>query len=335
MNAADDPAIDRRTLLAALGVGAFCLPIDFRAQVPGKVRQLGFLVPSQASVFAHLIGAFNRGLRDHGLIEGENLHIEVRSSDGHDDEFPRLAAELIASKPDVIVAVTVPAIRAVQQATKTIPIVMLLSSDPVQLGLVASLGRPGGNTTGLASVIQDLAPKRLELLKEAIPTLSSATVLWNPSNPAMVAEWHLAQAAAGTLRVKLHSVEVRSPLDLEAAFAAVLRDRSEALMVVADPLTFRLRAQIVDFAAQHRLPAVYGAREMVEAGGLMSCGTNVADLFRRAGGYVEKILKGANPADLPVEQPLKVEVIVNLKSARAIGLTLPQTLLIRADETIQ
>jgi len=251
--------LTRRTfagaLAAALQAGSF-------ARSP-SVAHVGFLVPSQTPMFAHLFAAFDRGLRAQGLQPGQNVRVDIRSSEGRDEDFARLAADLAAAGPDVIVAVTVPAIRAAQSSTSTIPIVMLLSSDPVQLGLVASLGQPGGNTTGLASAIQDLVPKRLELLKEVVPGLSRVCALWNPSNPAMVAEWRLAKSTADTMQMTLQSVEVKSPGDLESAFSAIDAMRPQALMVVADPLTLQLGPQIVAFATRKRLPAVYGTRELV------------------------------------------------------------------------
>lgn len=324
--------LTRRSFAGTLAASLLQVTPSARSQ---SVPHVGFLVPSRAPMFAHLFAAFDRGLQAQGLQPGQNVHVDIRSSEGRDDNFPRLAADLAAAAPDVIVAVTVPAIRAAQSSTSKIPIVMLLSSDPVQLGLVSSLAQPGGNTTGLASAIQDLVPKRLELLKEVVPGLSRVCILWNPSNPAMVAEWQLAKSTADSMKLALQSVEVRSPGDLETAFAAMDGMRPQALIVVADPLTLQLGPRIVAFATRNRLPAVYGTRELVEAGGLMSYGTNLAEQFFRVGRYVDKLLKGARAGDLPVEQPAKLDVVVNLRSAREIGLTLPQSLLIRADETIQ
>jgi putative ABC transport system substrate-binding protein len=326
--------LTRRSFASIVTASALQTPSLVRSQAFERKAHIGFLVPSRAPTFAHLFQAFDRGLRAHGLLPGQNVLVDVRSSDGRDDAFPRLADDLVAAKPDLIVAVTVPAIRSAQASTSTIPIVMLLSSDPVQLGLVASLSRPGANTTGLASAIQDLVPKRLELLKEVVPGLSRASALWNPANPAMVAEWQLAKNAADAMNVSLQSVEIKRPDELESALATIEAARPQALMVVADPLTLQLGPRIVAFAAQNRLPAVYGIREMVVAGGLMSYGTNLVEQFFKVGGYVDRLLKGARPADLPVEQPAKLDVVVNLRSAREIGVTLPQSLLIRADETI-
>ena len=325
----------RRRVLLAFPALALQAPLAVQPEVLERKRRIGVLVPSQAPVFAHLLGAFDRGLRERGWVNGQNVQVDIRSSDGSDYNFQRLAAELVGAKPDVIVSVTVPAIRAAQAATKTIPIVMLLSSDPVQLGLIDSLSRPGGNTTGLASNIQDLVPKRLELLREVVPGLAHASILWNPANPAMVAEWNLAKSTAESMRIGLQSVELKNAADLEAALSAIERSRPEALIVVADPLTVQLRDQVVAFATRKRLPTVYGTREMVEAGGLMSYGTNLLDQFLRVGYYVDRLLKGVSPADLPVEQPTKLDVVVNAKSAEMIGLSLPQSLFIKANETLR
>jgi putative ABC transport system substrate-binding protein len=328
----------RRAFLGAMGViglGGLMVPREVGAQAPARLRRIGVLLPTPWSRVSHLSDAFQRGLREAGWIEGQNIHVETRSSDGRDERFAAFAKELVAANMEVIVAVTVPAIQATQQATKTIPIVMVLSSDPVRMGLVPGLARPGGNTTGLASAIQTLAPKRVELLKETIPGVSRAALIWNPANPAMHTDWSLTEATARKLGIKVRPLELKAAGDLDSIFDAILRDRPEALIVVADPLTLLLRAQIVQFAARHGLPAVYGMREFVEAGGLMSYGTSVPDHFRRAGYYVDRLLKGTRPADLPVEQPAKFDMVINEKAAQALGLKLPQSVLLRADEVIR
>jgi putative tryptophan/tyrosine transport system substrate-binding protein len=240
-----------------------------------------------------------------------------------------------ASKHDVIVTAGTLAPLVVKRATATIPIVMAAAGDPVGSGLVASLGRPGGNVTGLSLMAPDLAGKRLELLKEVLPGLSSVAILWNAANPYPALVFKETEHAAQTLRIKVQSLEVRSPDDFDSAFEAVMRQNASALITVEDPLTVGQRQLIVEFAAKNSLPAIYGLREFVASGGLISYGANIADLYRRAAGYVDKILKGAKPSDLPVEQPSKFELVINLKTAKALGITVPQTLLVAADEVIE
>jgi putative ABC transport system substrate-binding protein len=326
--------VARREVLGG-ALGLLAAPRAARAQAPGKLSRVGFLAPASESAARQLLDSFRRGLRDAGFTEGEALHFVYRWSENRDERFPALAAELVSQKVDVIVAVTVPAIRAVQQATSTIPVVMVLSSDPVRMGLVASLAHPGGNTTGMASLNQEVAVKRLEILKEIVPPLGRVAVLWNPVNPAMQTEWEHLSAAARVLRVTLRSQEVRTPGDLDPAFSIIASERPDGLVVVGDPLTFILRARIVEFAAAHRLPAVYGTREFAQVGGLVSYGNDLADLFQRAGGYVARLLRGARPADLPVEQPAKFELVVNLRTARTLALSLPPSILARADEVVE
>jgi putative ABC transport system substrate-binding protein len=275
------------------------------------------------------------GLRDLGYIDGSNIRLEYRSSSGHDEQFPTLASELVRLKASVIVAATAPAIRAAQHATTTIPIVMVLSSDPVRLGLVKSLARPGGNTTGLASLTFDLSRKRLELLKEAVPKLNHVGVLLNPTNPAVREALSETNIAAQALGVRIEAFEVPEPTALDGAFDAILRARPEALIVVPDPLVAVFAAPIQAFVAKNRLPVMYGVRASVNDGGLMSYGIDFGEHVRSAARYIDKILKGAKPADLPVEQPTKFELVINLKTAKALGLTVPQSILIRADELIQ
>ena len=311
-------------------------PLVAEAEQANKTYRVGVLMSaSSPAVLPPFFQAFRRGLRDLGWIEGQNITIEWRFAEGRYERLPDLAAELVRLKVDLIVAGTAVETRAAQQATKTIPIVFLVHGDPVGTGDVASLARPGGNITGLSAMLPELTAKRLELLKEAIPSISRVAVLWNAANPITALDWKEAQVAARALGVTLQSREVRGPNDFESAFGAMTRERSDALMTLDDPLTFRYRTQIVDFAAKERLPAMYAFRESVEAGGLMAYGVNVADVFRRGAGYVDKILKGAKPGALPVEQPTKFELVINMKTAKALGLTIPQSMFIRADEIIQ
>jgi len=279
--------------------------------------------------------AFRQGLRDLGYVEGQNLVIEYRYAEGKFERFPALAAELVRLPVDVIVTGGVNAARAAQQATRTIPIVLAAGGDPVGLGLVASLARPGGNLTGLSLMGSELEGKRLELLKEAVPTVSRVAVLVNPSNSNTVLQWKEMEGAAQSLGMQLHALEVRSADELERAFATATREGAGALMVFRDFLTGTLRAQIIHLAAKGRLPVMSEEREFVDAGGLMSYSPSLADLNRRAAGYVDKILKGTKPADLPVEQPIKFELVINLKTAEALGLTIPPVVLFQADEVIK
>ena len=299
------------------------LPRVAEAQRPGRV---GALVGDPEML--------RQSLREAGYIEGQNLTIEWRNAEGRPERFGELAAELVRLKVDVIVASTPAAIFAAKKATASIPIVMVHTPDPVQLGLVASLGRPGGNITGTTTLSADVSVKQLELLKEAIPRVARVAVLWNPVNP-----WHpLARKAAGSaarsLATQLRSVEVRAPDELEAAFAAMTRDRADAVFVLSDPMTFFHRARIADLALKRRLPTMHGVRGYVDAGGLMSYWAYQDDLYRRAASYVDRILKGAKPGDLPIEQPTRFELVFNLKTAKALGLTIPPSLLARADQVI-
>jgi putative ABC transport system substrate-binding protein len=271
-----------------------------------------------------------------GYVEGMNLAIEWRDPEGKAERFGDLAAELVRLNVDVIVAANPAATFAAKRSTASIPIVMVNTPDPVQLGLVASLGRPGGNVTGTTTLSADLSIKQLQLLKEAVPRAVRMAVLWNPGNP-----WHAhavkgAEDAARSLAVQLHSVAARGPEELEAAFATMTRKRAAAVLVLADPMNFFHRARVVALAAKHRLPAIYGgARGYIDVGGLMHYWAHQVDLYQRVGTYVDRILKGARPGDLPVEQPTRFELVINLKAARALGLTIPPSLLRRADELVQ
>jgi putative ABC transport system substrate-binding protein len=310
-------------------------PFAADAQQAGKVYRIGFLGNSTAALEANLVGPFREGLRDLGYVEGRNIVIEYRWAEGKYERFPELIAELVALKVDVIVAAGTPAALAVKRATTTIPFVMVAVGDPVGTGLVASLARPGGGMTGLTSIAPDLEGKRLELLREVVPKLSRVSFLVNPANAFHAGSEKQAREAAKALHLKLQFVGVRADAEFDQSFDAIIKERPGALIVLADRVFLHNRARIVDFAARTRLPVVYPYRELVEAGGLMSFGPNYADMHRRAATYVDKILKGAKPADLPVEQPTKFELIINLKAAKALGLTIPQLVLLRADELIQ
>jgi putative ABC transport system substrate-binding protein len=276
-----------------------------------------------------------QGLRELGWIEGQNVGLEYRYANNKLEQLPNLAAELVRLKVDVIVTGGEAGIRAARGATSTIPIVMANSGDPVGTGLITSLSRPGGNMTGLSLLTPDLGGKRLELLKETVPKVSRVAVLWNPTNAVKVLELKSTEVAAKALGVTVTSFEVRAPTDFGRAFAAIGREHPTALITLTDPLTLGHQKQIAEFAAKSRLPMIAENREFAEAGGLMTYGPNLLDLWRRAATYVDKILKGAKPADLPVEQPTKFELVINLKTAKALGLTIPQSILLRADEVIQ
>jgi putative ABC transport system substrate-binding protein len=282
--------------------------------------------------------AFLQGLRDLGYVEGRNVVIEYRFAEGKLERYPALAAELVALKVDVIVAPITPAALAAKQATKTIPIVFVAVGDPITDGLVTSLARPGGNVTGLSLLFPELVGKCLEELKQAVPGVSRVAVLWQPGAVGERTEKDMlkgAEVAARALGVRLQFVEARGPADLDRAFSDITKARAGALTVLPGNMFFSERRRLVDLAAKNRLPAVYPLREFVDAGGLMSYGASNADMFRRAATYVDKILKGAKPADLPVEQPTKFELVINLKAAKVLGLTIPQSLLGRADEVVQ
>lgn len=323
-------------LIATLALGILPPPFAADAQQPARVPRIGFLHPDPImSARLHRLDAFRQGLRELGYVEGQTIALEVRSAEGKRERLPALAAELVRLSVDVIVTATVPGIQAAQQATKTIPIVMAVVADPVATGFVASLARPGGNISGLSMMAPEVVGKRLELLKEAIPRVSRVGVLWNPANPAAALSLSETEAAARALGVRLQLLEVRSPEELDGAFGAAARDRAGALIVLPDPMFLTHRTRIADLAAKSRLPAIYYARDYVEAGGLMAYGANLADLYRRAAYFVDRILKGAKPAELPVEQPTKFELVINLKTARALGLAIPQSVLMRTDQVIQ
>ncbi|HEV2056382.1 MAG TPA: ABC transporter substrate-binding protein [Methylomirabilota bacterium] len=324
----------RVSLVALLAVFLLAVPLAAEAQAPAKVPRIGFLSARPPTDNPYFIESFRQGLRELGYVEGQNIAIEYRFAEGRPERLPALAAELVRLKVDVLVTAGPPAPEAAKQATGTIPIVFAVAADPVAVGLVASLARPGGNITGLASISPDLIGKQLELLKEVVPNISRVAVLQNPSNDSHPHTLRQAEGAARGLGVQLHIVQVRTPPEIDAAFAAMRSQRAGGVLVLRDPLFLTQRTQIAALAAKSRLPAVYGFREEAEAGGLMAYGASVPLMYRRAATYVDKILKGAKPADLPVEQPTKFELVINLKTAKALGLTIPQSLLLRADEVI-
>jgi len=305
------------------------------AQQLKKVPRIGFLSSRSADAEKSRLAAFQQGLRGLGYLEGKNILIEQRYAGGKFDRLPELAAELVRLKVDVLVTTGTPAADAAKNATKTIPIVIGNAGDPVGTGLVASLARPGGNITGLSVMAPELSGKRLELLKEIIPRLSRVAVILNPANPVNPPQLKETQFASPALGVTVLSFEVREPDDIDRAFTTIRKERAGALIVFADAVLNTHQTRITELAVKTRLPAVYSERGYVDAGGLMSYGTNFDDLYRHAAIYVDKILKGVKPADLPVEQPMKFELIINLKAAKLIGLTIPPNVLARADRIIK
>jgi putative ABC transport system substrate-binding protein len=327
--------VRRRAFITFLG-GAAAWPLAARAQ-QSKMFRIGYLDAGERAdpVQQNLRRQFLLGLRDLGYVENRNFKMDDRNADGQLDRLPPQAVELVRAGVDIIVAGGEAPIRAARQATDRTPIVMAISADPVGSGLVASLARPGGNVTGMSALASDMASKRVELLKEIVPGASRVAVLWNPSNQSKVTEWRDTQAAAQTVGLTLHPVEARTPGELDGAFASILRDRPEGLITFTESLTLAFRDQIGMFALKNRLPMVAELREFAAAGGLATYGTSRPDLWRRSAFYVDKIVRGANPADLPVEQPTRFELVINLKVAKAIGVDVPAMLLGRADEVIE
>jgi len=322
----------RRQFITLLG-GAAAWPLAARAQQPGKAARIGYLaIRAPMSADEALLQA----LRELNWIEGRNIVIERRFSAGNFDRLREFAAELVRLKVDAIVAVASASTQAAKDATASIPICFVNAGDPVGQGFVMSLARPGGNVTGVSfDASPDITAKQLQLILETVPKASRVAVLWNPTSPFLRSYWSVAQAAAPALGVVLQSLEVQDASQYETAFKAIGRDRADALVVLSDSFATFHRARIAELAAEHRLPVLYGHRQYVEAGGLMSYGPSLFDVYRRAAAYVDKILKGTRPADLPVEQPTKYELVINLKTAKALGLELPPTLLARADEVIE
>ncbi len=326
--------MSKRILSIALATLILALVHLADAQQAKKVPRIGMLIPVSPAAAAGNIDAFRQGLRNRGWVDGQNIAVETRYSE-RAEWLPDLAAELVQLKVDVIVTWGTPAARAAENATSTIPIVMAAAIDPVGTGLVSSLARPGGNLTGLSSGGAELSGKALELLREIVPRVTRVAVVWNPDNPAEKVKVKETQAAAQALGVRLQSLEARDPNELESAFAAMTRERAGALLVQHELVFLTHRKRIVELAAKNRLPAMYERKEYVDVGGLMSYGVSFPENFRRAATYVDKILKGSKPADLPVEQPMKFELIINLKAAKQIGLTIPHEVLARADKVIK
>jgi len=323
----------RREFIALLG-GAAAWPVAARAQQPGKLRTIGFLGQSTRSAASEWVAAFVQRLRELGWMEGRTITIEYRWSEGREERFAEIAAELVRLKVDVILTSGTPEVLAAKQATSVIPIVFATAGDPVGNGLIASLARPGGNVTGMSLQSNDTAGKRVELLREVVPSLRRLAILANVGNPFSVLELGEAQAAARALGLEVDTLEIRRPEDIAPAFEA-LKGRAQALYVCADGLVNANRIRINTLALSVRLPTIHGYRDYVEAGGLMSYGANLPDLFRRSADYVDKILRGAKPADIPVEQPTKFDLVINLTTAKALGIAVPLPLSGRADEIFE
>jgi putative ABC transport system substrate-binding protein len=326
----------RRRFIGTLAGGLLVAPFAAEAQQAGKVYRVGILTDKASDpVEARLWQAFRLGLRELGWIEGRNILIEFREAEGNFARLPELAADLVRLKVDLILAKSSIYVQPAKAATSSIPIVFVTHADPEGTGHVASLARPGGNITGLSVLQTDLGPKGLELLISAVPAAKRIAVLWSPDQPSHTPGLKALEEAGRTLRVQLQAVGVRTGAELAGAFSAMARARTQAILVLASALFFAERQRVAELAITHRLPTMLQARDNVEAGGLMSYSPNYDDLYRRAAVYVDKILKGAKPADLPIEQPTKFELVINLKTANALGLTIPQSLLQRADEIIQ
>jgi putative ABC transport system substrate-binding protein len=321
------------SILIAIVVLAFGLIAE--AQQPKKVPRIGYLGAVSPSAVSARTEAFRQGLRELGYVEGKNIVIEWRSSEGKQDRLPSLVAELVRLKVDVIITAGPQSTRAAKEATVTIPIVMAQANDPLGNGFVASLARPGGNITGLSTLAPEISGKQLELLKEIVPRLSRVAVFGNSTTPGTAQALREVEVAAGAFGVKLQYLDVRGPKDIETVFRAAGKGRADAVLVLTSFVFNPYRTEIADLAVKHRLPAIYSTPEFVEDGGLMTYSVSLTDLFRRAATYVDKILKGAKPADLPVEQPTKFELVINLKAAKQIGLTIPPNVLARADKVIK
>jgi ABC-type uncharacterized transport system substrate-binding protein len=324
----------RRAFISLLGSAAAAWPLTARAQQPAKLPIIGYLGPSTRSIDVHRLGALVQRLRELGWIEGRTIVIEYRWAEGRNEHLAEVTAEFVRLKVDVIVTAGTAAVVTAKQATSVIPIVFAVAGDPVGTGLVASLARPGGNVTGLSNQSADLAGKRLELLREVVPSLRRLAILANAGSPIGVLEMREAQAAARTLGLEVVTSEIRRVEDIAPAFET-LKDRAEALYVASDPLVTTNRIRISTLALGARLPTMHGQGDSVEAGGLMSYGANYPDLHRRAADYVDKILRGAKPGDIPVEQPTKFDLVINLTTAKVLGLTVPPSQLARADEVIE
>jgi putative ABC transport system substrate-binding protein len=327
---------NRRKLLLVLGTAAFAAPLSALAQPVGKIFQIGYLGNSTPSMESALVEGFRQGLRERGYIEGKNAIVHYRWAEGKVDLIPALVAEMIALNVDVLVTSGTPAPLAAKKATTTLPIVMGAVGDAVAMGIVSSLARPGGNVTGLSSMSNQLEGKRFQILRELVPKMKRIALLTNPANPFSAVTLNSAQAASDALKVTAQAYGVSVVGEFEGAFAAIAKARPDAMVVLADrPLLVHNRVRIVQFAEQSRLPTIYPFSEFMDKGGLAYYGANLADMFRRSATYVDRILKGAKPADLPIEQPTVFELVINRKTAKALGLTIPQSLLISADKVIE
>jgi putative ABC transport system substrate-binding protein len=325
-----------RLIGLVLAIGLMLAPRAAEAQPAGKVSRIGYLSPLSPAADATRREGFRQGLEELGYREGQNIAVEYRWAEGRLDRQDELAAELVRLKVDVIiVAGGHHTVRAAKKATASIPIVTTIGPDSVAGGLVASMARPGGNVTGLNTLTSELAAKRLELLRDVLPGIERVAVLWNPAVPDRAVELKNTQLAARTLRVEIQSLEVRRRDDLDETFKAIVKGRADALVILADPVTMTHSAKIIEFATKKRLPTMFNQKPPVDAGGLLSYGTNYKEAFRRAAMYVDKILRGAKPADLPIQQPTKFELVINMKTAKALGLTIPPSLLQRADQVIE
>jgi len=326
---------NRRKLVIALGAGALTAPFgSFAQQRPAKVHQIGYLISGPLASWANRVEALRMGLRDLGYVEGKNITIAFRSAETP-DRLPEVAADLVRLNVDVIFATSSTEVEAARRATKTIPIVFATHADPVGLGHVASLARPGGNITGLSMLLTELAAKELEIMKQALPHMTRVGVLLTVTAPSHRPASHAVEAAAQQLGLQVLTVPVRTPEDLDGAFAMMARERVNGFLAVASPLTRSQRARLAELSLKHRLAGMFGTRENVEAGGLMSYAPDLVDLTRRAATYIDKILKGVKPADLPVEQASKYELVINLKTAKALGITIPPVVILRADRVIE
>jgi len=328
--------MNRRGFLIALAGGLLAGRSPLEGQPNSNIPKVALFAPGARAPAVHFVEAFRQGLRELGYVEGKTLILELRYGDAKPERYSEIARELVALKMDVIVTSTDVAIAAVKRETRTIPIVMAFSIDPVGTGFVSSLAHPGGNITGLSNVSAGLSGKRLALLRETVPGFSRVAYLWNPDVRGALFEYKETEEAARSMRVQLQSVELSNPAELDRVLSGVTRQRPQALMVSAgNPVSIARREELVGFALRNRLPSTYAVREYVDDGGLMSYGPSISAMYRRAASYVDKILKGAKPADLPVEQPTKFELVINLKTAKALGLAIPPSLLLRADQVIQ
>jgi putative ABC transport system substrate-binding protein len=325
----------RRTFLRFVALGLLAAPRAANAQQSGKPIRIGVLTAQSRETSTASWESFRQGLRELGWKAGRNIVIEERFAEGKFDRLPALAEELLSLKVSLIVAANSPGVHAAISATKTVPIVMVEVGDPVATGFVTNLARPGGNVTGISLMLLELTQKRLALLKEAVPRATRIAVIMNPDDPIIPMQWREAEVAAGRLGVRLQRLDIRNADDLRRAFEAAVKDKADAVLRLADPLAGVLNAETVELATRHRLPTMLRTRLEVEAGGLMSYYPNARDYYRQAASHVDKILKGAKPGDLPIEQPTRIELVINLKTAKALGLTIPQSLLGRADAIIQ